>query len=471
MYNKLEVVYQDYSYTISDEFPNGVYCVNTGNTTSNRTFEVNYNGTYFDVSATFLTLINVGDNVLITVYDSSTATISTHGLTQDGAYLSYYTNISEINGNTIKTNNKIPLNIYNDLEDNGYSYIIRNIHYTEAGIYNFIEYFNVSPFGNLILAEKDNTKIKYSINQDERLKYIDYEGLELTYSLVDGTTVSSTGYSFNTDNQYVNYNLDTFITNIFDPVSPPTNLYSENSISAGEYHIQEIYNTLDSYYPVQSSRFKITPTDITLLSGFKPYTYIDFGLLETQQTTVTYDVYVGNTLTQNTVTLTTITSPYVLSDSGRTMITEVNEDYMIIEKPIDLTVSGITGGAGTVDGIIGIYDLINVAKRVDISDILMKCYYNITDDYYVKKSMSEVSRITGAYGKIISNNTVIQSEATGILYRENDKFNLDIFDIYSTGYVYEDVNLTYYPIEVLDVGIDKKTSTSVSIETKNIIIK
>jgi len=103
--------------------------------------------------------------------------------------------------------------------------------------------------------------------------------------------------------------------------------------------------------------------------------------------------------------------------------------------------------------------LINVAKTSDISDILLKVYLNIDSDYYHTKSDSERYNIYSAYGQILSENELIQNNTTGLIYNDiNNHFNFDLFDI-------NDNNLTYNPLIVYGIGIDKKTRLPININT------
>jgi len=406
---------------------------------------------------------------LITIFDDSLTPVPLYGLEHTG-FLNYYTSIKDIDtiNNNIKINGNIPLYIYNDLDNSGYSYRIRNLQYSEYGIDNFIKYINISPFGKVI----DATNIAGNINIEPKsdYKYFDYNLLDIKFETFNSgdTLLSSHTYIFETDNQYSNYDYQHFIDNIFSGSTTPINIYNENRLCANDYNIEEIFDTSNdnhyiggSWYPIQSPRYKITPNSShkNVLKYFKPYTYIDYGILEDTTQTNTYSYYSGGTLMQSSVTYSEIITPYNISDSARTMITEVNEEFMIIEKPVnDTTISGFTGGIGTISGITGIYDIINVAKISDISEILMKSYINIDDDYYEKKNDSERYRISGAYGRITSTNQLIRDNATGIVYQdENDLFNLDLFNIdVDENFNFGDVNLLYKPIELIDIGVDKK---------------
>jgi len=480
MHNILTIKYFDIEYKISTEFNDGLFTSSTGDTLLNRTFDYYDDKITFECDSNFINYSNIKDNIIISLFNSSATTYSTNGIEIPSANLNYYTTIKEISGNTITINDNIPFYIYNDLANSGYSYRIRNLHYSEYSYFQLMNYVNASPFNQILRAEITNNELK--LIPDSEYKYFDYSFLSFDYSEINGGTTSTSAYTFNTDNQYAEYELKTFIDNIFTPLSGPTNIYNENSLCSGNYHIQEIYDTSNNHqyisggwYPIQSSRYKIIPIDSHkhTLKSFKPYTYIDFGDLTKVTTNIPYDYYDRANLELSSVTFIANKSPYEISDSGRTMITEVYEDYMIIEKPFnDNTSLGFTGGTGTVSGITGVYDLVNVAKLDDIADILLKAYLNKNSDYYETKSDSERYRISAAYGRIIKNNSIIRNNSTGMVYQdENDLFNLDIFNInVDENYKYDDPNLLYTPVEIFNLGIDKKIKTPIPIEIEDINI-
>ena len=469
MYNNIKLKYLDYEYNITDKLGSiGLGYQATGNTasgsTGNNTISVTSAGTFIEVDNDFSTSSQTNDSVLLSIFDTSGITISPIGL-EHTCFLNYYTTIEEINGNIIKIGD-IPEYIYNDLQYSDYKYRIKNLHYSDVNMLK--DYVNVSTFKNVIYAKCDGNLVFEILNKETNLINFDYQFLTIEHSEISGTTISTTAHTFDTDNQYTYYELDTFLNNIFDPNPTPINLYNENSLCLGNYYIQEIYDTTydtsyvgSGWYPIQSSRYKIIPYSgyKNTLKYFKPYTYIDFGILEKTTDSTTYSYHSGGTLVQSSVTFDINVTPYQISDSGRTMITEVNEEYMIIEKPyVDNSISGFTGGTFINSGVSGIYDIINVAKTTDISDILLKTYINRDDDYYHTKSSSEKYRISGAYGQIINNNSIIRHYVTGLIYQdENDLFNLNLFNInIDSNFNFEDANLLYTPIELIDIGVDKK---------------
>ena len=62
--------------------------------------------------------------------------------------------------------------------------------------------------------------------------------------------------------------------------------------------------------------------------------------------------------------------------------------------------------------------------------------------------------------------------ACHIHYQDDDKFNLDLFelDLDENYNHHSDVNLTYEPVELIDIGIDNKTKLPIPLDLKNIDI-
>ena len=62
------------------------------------------------------------------------------------------------------------------------------------------------------------------------------------------------------------------------------------------------------------------------------------------------------------------------------------------------------------------------------------------------------------YGEILSKDFNIQNITTGLLYQDKGKFLLKMFSFFNN-----DSNLSYLPIELIDVGVDKKTKLPISL--------
>ena len=176
------------------------------------------------------------------------------------------------------------------------------------------------------------------------------------------------------------------------------------------------------------------------------------------------EVYIeSNTTTWNNTgnTGATITINYNCG-SGRTLIYEVTDEYMIIEKPrIDYTIYGISSGN---------YDFVNVSKIQDISDLLYDVYLNYPHSYYFRYPDNIRTKICSQYGLILKDNEFIRNVSTGIIYQKNDLFNFDLFNIeIDSNYNHlNDVNLYYKPIEMIYIGSDKKTKLPIPLDISNI---
>jgi len=455
MHYNINIKYINNEYNLTTEFP----IIFSGSSIS-QNFIVDSGGTYFDIDNTFFQSSFTNDNILITIFDSYVTTIIDDEIEQQG-YLNLYTTIEELTSTKIKISDEIPNYIYNNIK-NDYSYKIRNLHYTRYNtLESLSEFINISPFKDIIISEYniiDDSFILYPTNHNN----IDYSLFDINYSEIDGS-IFTKSITFDSDNYYYNYNLQGFLDDVFSG-NTPVIIYNENYLEKDTYTIDELYDPTNNYdypggtgtwYPIQSSLYKIIPNDDNKdkLKYFKEYTYIDFGILEKENINVPYDYYSSGGIDQSVVSFDMNKSPYIINDSGRTLIVEVTEDYMLIEKPyIDYSSSGLTGGTNQP---IGCYDIINVSNTSEISDILSKVYLNIDDDFYHEMIDSEKQKITNAYGQLLSENDLIVNNTTGLLYQdENNYYNLDLFNL-------DDPLLEYKPIEIYNIGIDKKTMTPI----------
>jgi len=417
--------YLDNIYKIDTQYDR-IYYTMTGNTSLSSNTMFNWSGnTIFKVDNNFYTKSSIGDHILVSLINNS--------FVDDeiipAAKLNYFTTIKNIDSEYLTVNNEIPVYILNDIYNSGYSFRIRNLHYCSATTTDIADYLNISPYGEIITFTDviNSVEINPKITSDY-YKYFDYNLIILS---------SNTSYTFTSNSQYQDYKLKPFLDKIG---LTTTNIYNEAYILSG-YTIEEVYiDYTDRMYPIQSSMYKIYGT--LLSEKFKAYTYIDFGKLSKSGTN--------------------IISPYIFSgDSARTLIYEVYDDYMLIEKPkIDLSLS-ISSAT---------YDIINVSKLQDISDILYDIYLNYPHSYYYKYSDNVINKICSEYALILKNDYFVRNIATGILYQKNDLFNLDIFNInIDDNYNHlDDVNLIYTPIELIDIGIDKKTKLPIPLDIKNI---
>lgn len=442
---KIVINYLDYKYTITNEFGE-LYYTMSGSSSANTIF--NWSGnTVFMIDPNFYSKSNVNDHVVISFRKSSTNFIDNEIL-PTGSIFNYLTTIKSLDSNYLTINGEIPGWFFNEITENEYTFRVRNLHFCNSSAsYSEIndelaEYLNISPFGELIhFSSLDNKIMTSVIENTDYYKYFDFTTINISISGV-------TAYTFNTNNPYQNYKLKPFLESLGQI---PTNIYNESYLLHNQYIIEEMdtnwsfqgHTFTDSYYPIQSSLYKIIPYDKSKLSYFKPYTYIDFGLLY-KVNGIPYSPY------------------YFISNSSRTLIYEVTDEYMLIEKP-----------RNDIGILSNLFDLINVSKIQDISDILYELYLNYPHSHYYKYPDNVYNKICSQYALILKENDFVRNLTTGIIYQENDVFNFDIFNVEideNLKNIY-DVNLTYKPIELIDVGIDKKTKLPYQLELKDLNIK
>ncbi|MCK9416646.1 hypothetical protein M0Q97_08325 [Candidatus Dojkabacteria bacterium] len=448
------IEYLDNIYNISNS--GEIYYTLSGSSFTGSTATIHNSGiTQFDMDPTFYLYSQSGDSILISLTNSS---LTNTELLPSGSLMNIFTTIKEINSNYLTIDLNVPQWLLNSIIDN-YEFRIRNLHFCNSGdpsANEFADYLNLSPYGEIINFNdiSDNT-IRANVINSTYFKYFDYDLISISSS------------TFTSTNQYQNYKLKPFLDRLG---ITPTNVYNEAYILSGDYTIEEIYvnyndghTYTDTYYPIQSSRYKIIPDDPNILLDFKINTFIDFGILATGTTGVISPYYFLDSDDNDYVVDDYIVDGYFTDSNGyfsRTLITEITDTYMLIEKPrVDLSPSLSTGS----------YDLINVSKLNDISDILYDLYLKYAHSFYYKYSDNIFNRICGKYGEIIKENEFIRNLSSGIIYEKDDLFNLDIFNINidSNFKHLNDVNLTYRPIELIDVGIDKKTKLPIPVEINN----
>lgn len=452
------IEYLDNVYNISNS--GEIYYTLSGSSFTGSTATIHSGITQFDMDPTFYLNSQSGDSILISLTNSS---LTNTELLPSGSLMNIFTTIKEINSNYLTIESDIPQWFLN-LIVNNYEFRIRNLHFCNSGdpsANEFANYLNLSPYGEIIKFNNisDNT-IRANVTNSTLFKYFDY------------SLVSISSSTFASTNQYQNYKLKPFLDRLG---ITPTNVYNEAYILSGDYTIEEIYTNYndghtytDTYYPIQSSRYKIIPDDPNILLDFKINTFIDFGVLATGTTGVISPYYFSNLYSTSNVY---VVDDYIVYDYfedeidelgyfSRTLITEITDTYMLIEKPrVDLFPSLSTE----------MYDLINVSKLNDISNLLYDLYLKYAHSFYYKYSDNIYNRICGKYGEIIKENEFVRNLSSGIIYEKDDLFNLDIFNITvdSNFNHLNDVNLIYKPIELIDVGIDKKTKLPIPIELNN----
>ena len=361
----------------------------------------------------FLTNANINDYVKVTFSGNTN--------------LEYYTYIKFNDGycpaNSIALFDPIPLNLLNDFYASGGTYTITNLQYsTAANIQTtllesyYSKYFYVD--GSL------NVSPKYYQYND----YFDYDGLQF---IVDGGTPNI----FTTTNTYIKYKLYEHLNSINSIFSlsytfPNFPNQSLTSFTTGFTVLVTSPQSSEYYdrYP-KGTYLKITPTNPVDIYFFRKNTFVN------------------------------------LNGSYKTLIVDyVPNEYFIIETY--KSDSGLT-----ISNIDTIYTL------TGISSLLYSVYKNDGNDWYRERPDNIRKMICNAYSRIIENDANITKYTTGLLTQDDkNKFILELYNpenLLNNGgnatFTY-DPNLTYKPIELIDIGVDKHTKIPIPIQSENMQI-
>jgi hypothetical protein len=237
--------------------------------------------------------------------------------------------------------------------------------------------------------------------------YFDYDGLSFNYISGGGTTA----YTFTTDNQYISYKLYDQLVRI-----NPIEFYSTYNI----------YNNfiLNSFSWIPGNTYiEIDATNPSDLTNFIPYTFVKLS---------------GST------------------DSGYTLIYSITDSKMLIETPLNTNVTAST------------FYIQNVYQLEEISDLLYYTYKNQNYLYFRQRSDNARQKICDTYGEIISKDSSIQYNCSGSINRNSkEKFEFRLFQpVFSySGNTYniDDASIFYQPVEIVDIGVDKKTKMPIPI--------
>jgi hypothetical protein len=349
---------------------------------------------------------NIGEYVSVKIYDS--------GHTYD--YINYNNFIKEVYPTYFVLNDTIPnyiLHKPNEIETGltGMQYSVETLQYMPISTAVTDEtYWIIDRLEKSYMSKFYNTTGVFLNNQHN----ISITPIPYQYQLYfdyDGLIFTNSGvsYAFTTYNNYINYQLLPFLSRI----SP---IFNYNYVVYNESPL-----TVTSYETLSGTTFiKITNSSIDYTDYYRPYTYLHI-----------YD-----------------SSAY--TNSGVSLIYEVTNTYMVIELP-----SGYTAPAL----------IANMYTLGDISEALYLTYLNIVPYlWYTSFKDDDLKKlIASAYGQILSEISDIQELTTGILYQENGKFLLKLFTYFD-----DDPYLHYTPIELIDIGVDKKTKLPIPINTTNI---
>ena len=422
-YNKIIITYRGLSFYMSEKYNISATTFSTGYTsgiTSAITFSETNN---ILVDSSFYSYCTIGDCIEIKIHNEIIPN-------DDNLYLVYLTTIQDkLPNNYLVLKDILDEYSINTLIQSGFSYDITIINYVSATTSSYEKAFNLSPFAEVIEAtELDTFNFRLKPKITEYYKYFDYSDITITklplYPNSDIISYPTSNYTFQTDNQYANYKLKPFFDR-FSNISLST-IFNNEILNTWDFNIYESDMNYYNNYLIVSA----TTTSLYKLENFRPYTYINY-------------IWSGFTMT------------------GKTLVVDVNLDYMIIEKPLNY----ITG-SGDILTIKNIYDF------EEISNVLYDVYTNYEHDWYKVQSDNIRFNIGEAYAKILKESSIIRSQSTGMIYHEYNKINFDIFNLNLNSNYQNifDANFTYYPIELYDVGVDKITKLAKQIEINNLAI-
>jgi hypothetical protein len=314
-------------------------------------------------------------------------------------YLSFDTFITNITSSGLTISDLIPEWVINIIDNqSNLTWIIRNIQYSDLNVGSLIVSLQnsfLSKFFNVNdISNSGGTLLNFQTVEYEYNKEFDYDGLRFTYS-------GSTGM-FWTQNTYIRYKLYEFLSGVTSIVFKPDMVF---------YNDDEI--TAFSQFYLDSNIIQLNVNDINDLKNFKPYTYVEVS---------------------GTTTYT------------KTLILKIENNIVWLEKP-----NGFTGVFPSGEMVIKIK---NIKELYPISEILYDVYKNEAYDYYIPKNDFIRKNIYLYYGEIMNENEYIKFYTLGLLSESLPNTKNFILRFYK---IEDDVNLFYRPIEILDVGVDKKT--------------
>lgn len=330
----------------------------------------------------------VGDYVSINIYSGVSSYL----------VLSASTFIKDIQGNYIILEETIPTNILTSLK--GTSFYLNNLNAANSWS-DAIDKFSKTPYSDFFTVSATTyTGSTYPYNFYELEikaidspynKYFDYDGLSFNF-LNDTET-----RHFETDNNYIKYNL-------YDTLNKVTPAFSTGFTFFNEYIL-----TGFTYQYIDNDKIRIVTNLTGLTEIFKPYTYI----------------YTSGDTTQ------------------KTLIYDVSEGELIIEKPALWTTfpySNLTG-------------IQNIDGLKIISDILYDVYINeYRTDWYIKRLDDERKYISKSYAELLTENDFFRKNITGIIYENGN--NGIILKLYT---LENDDNLFFSSIDLIYVGADRTT--------------
>jgi hypothetical protein len=370
--------------------------------------------TFVKVSADFYNAVNLNDYINFEI----------SGVTN----LSYKTFIqSKYNPSDyyVSLKNIIPNNIITDL--NNATYTITNLQWSLSGTSDIQTTLNASYFSKYFDID---SMLNISPKYYKYNHYFDYDGLEFIYS--GSTTYIITG--FTTNNHYVKYKLYEHLnyinSTIFNNSYSFLNSINITGFTTGFTVLNPAVQSSEYYdqYP-KGTYIKIIPENSSDMNFFKKNTFVN------------------------------------LNGLYKTLIVDYQpNEYFIIEtykQDSGLTITSIE----------------NIYTLTGISEMLYYIYINEENDWYRKKDDSLRKSICVAYSRIIENDINITKYTTALLTQDNKhKFILEMYNpenLYNNGgnvTLSYDSNLTYKPIELIEIGVDKHTKIPIPILNENLLI-
>jgi len=339
-----------------------------------------------------------GDYIKLDIYSGSTFNSATTVLLTLDVFIKDLVVINSVN--YIILDEILPNRILNSLKTYAFSVNNLNIATDWDDVFYKLNHTPYSEYYSIVNRDFNvdfiEVIVKAIINEYD--KYFDYDAL--IFSFNDNNNWFTSG--FTSKNQYISYKLYDNLNKLDDII-----------LNSGYTFYNEYLLTGFTYEYTDNNRIRIVDNSESLLSNFKPYTYVNIS---------------GVTL------------------SGRTLIYSVNEHEMIIEKPSSFPFFPATQ----------LVSIQNIDGLKNISDILYEVYMNDTYDWYIKKIDNERKYICRSYAEILVMDEYIRLLATGVLFEnENNEFILKLFNLGSN--VNVDELLYFSTIELIYIGSDRKS--------------
>lgn len=344
----------------------------------------------------------IGDYINLNIYSGTGITLT--------SLLELNTYIKDIQGNSLILEETIPNKYLIELKN--YSFFLQNLNVA----YNWNDTFDklsVTPYSNYYDMTVNTTAIPdyilliFKPKEFIYNKYFDYDAL--FFDFLDESIV----VKFNTDNQYINYKL-------YDRLHDINNIFNSGFSFFNNY----LLNNINYCTYIDNNKVKIVTTQSGITNIFKPYTYV-------------YMSGVGQVTT-------------------KTLIYEVHDQELIIEKPIGWDNYPILPQITSVQNIDGLKN---------ISDILYDVYINDEYDWYIRKRDNERKFISRSYGELLTSNEDFRKNVTGILYEnQNNEYILKLYDLGRTLSPSGDTNLNFSTVELVFIGADRKSRLPVPLK-------